>query len=132
MSRTRLLAATAGLLFIAPLLVLPVQAFADEWRAPALWPQKIGNRGFSRLLDDNVLPTAIANSAIVGLTAAIVGLAIAWPAARSVAAAERPKALTVVLLAPLLLPPLVVGEGLQVWFLRLGLADRLLRTRAGR
>lgn len=117
---TRWLAASCGILLTGPLLILPLRAIADEWRAPAVWPQELGRRGLQRVLEDPVLPQAIANSSLVGLLAIAMGLAVAWPAARTL---RRTSAAFV--FAPLLMPPLVIGEGLQVWFLRLGLADSL-------
>ena len=111
---------------VGPLLVLPIQAFADEWRAPNLIPQRFGLRGIERVLNDGLLPEAIANSTVVAIAAAIAGVLVAWPAARSLAELESPRAVWIVVILPLLLPPLVVGEGLRVWFLRLGLADSLV------
>lgn len=114
-------AGAVGFLLAGPLLVLPIRAVADEWRAPALWPQVIGGRGVQRVLDDPILPQAVLNSALVGLLAIALGFVVAWPAARTLRGSSA-----AFVLAPLLIPPLVVGEGLQVWFLRLGLADSLL------
>jgi len=112
-----------GLALAAPLILLPMQAIADEWRAPALWPQRLGSRGIRRVLEDAVLPNAIVNSVVIGAISVILGLLFAWPAARSLAAGQQPRWLLGAIVAPLLLPPLVVGEGLQVWFLKFGLAN---------
>ncbi len=114
------------LLLVGPLLVLPVQAFADEWRAPNLVPQRFGLRGVERVLNDGLLPEAVANSAVVALTAALIGVLVAWPAARSLSQLDAPRTVWLVAILPLLLPPLVIGEGLRVWFIRLGLADSLV------
>ena len=116
----------ATLLFTAPFLVLPVRAVADEWRSPALIPQRFGTRALDAVRNDPLLVDAIANSIVVGLGAMIVGLALAWPAARTLSITGTPGWLTAVVLAPVLLPPLVIGEGLRVWFLRFGLADGLV------
>ena len=117
-----------GIALAAPLLLLPIEAFADQWRAPALWPQEIGTRGVRRVFEDAVLPQAILNSAIIGVLSVAIGLLLAWPAARSFAANDQgsQRWLLAAIVAPLLLPPLVVGEGLQVWFLRFGLANTLI------
>ena len=115
-----------GMALAAPLLILPVQAIADEWRAPALWPQQVGTRGISRVLDDSVLPDAIVNSALIGVLSVLLGLLVAWPAARSLAGGEPQRLTLAAIASPLLIPPLVIGEGLQVSFLRIGLADTIL------
>jgi len=113
------------LVLVGPLALLPVQAFADEWRAPNIIPQRFGLRGFERVLNDGLLPEAVANSTIVALAAAAIGVIVAWPAARSLSRLDAPRSVWLVAILPLLLPPLVVGEGLRVWFIRLGLADTL-------
>lgn len=121
----RVFVGVVAFLFFAPLSVLPIQAIANEWRSPALWPQVTGWRGFSAVANDAVVPSAIGNSALIGFLAVVMALALGWPAARALAQPPIARRSAVLLLLPLLLPPLVVGEGLQVWFLRLGLADRL-------
>lgn len=121
----RLLIWSMILLLIGPFLLLPVRAFADEWRAPNVVPQRFGLRGIQRVLEDGLLVEAIVNSTIVALAAALVGVVLGWPAARSLAHLQTPRLAWLAILLPLLLPPLVIGEGLRVWFLRLGLADSL-------
>lgn len=114
------------LLLVGPLLLLPVQAFADEWRAPRIIPQRFGLRGFERVWNDALLVEAVTNSTIVAVAAAIVGVLVGWPAARSLSRLEAPRFVWLVAILPLLLPPLVIGQGLRFWFLRLGLADSLV------
>lgn len=126
MKPARLLTTIAGLLLVGPLLVIPVQAVANVWRSPALWPQELGSRGFSIVANDAVLPEAVANSALIAAIATVIGLLVGWPAARALAGPPFCRRLTLLVFTPLLLPPLVVGEGLQVWYLRLGLADHVI------
>lgn len=123
-----------GLALAAPLLILPIEAFADEWRAPALVPQRFGTRALDRVANDSVLPEAIGNSFVIGLVAVALGMLLAWPAARALVEVDPMGSnerglrrwLLIAIAAPLLVPPLVIGEGLQVWFLRLGLSDTIL------
>lgn len=114
------------LLLVGPLLLLPVQAFADEWRAPNIVPQRFGFRGFDRVFNDGLLAEAVGNSIVVALASAVVGVVIAWPAARALSQLESPRTVWLIAILPLLLPPLVIGEGLRVWFIRFGLADSLV------
>ncbi len=121
----RLVVWSAIALLIGPFAILPIRAFADEWRAPNIIPQRFGLRGVTRVLQDGLLVEAVANSVVVGIVAAVIGVGIGWPAARSLASLGTARLAWLAILLPLLLPPLVVGEGLRVWFLRLGLADSL-------
>ncbi len=121
----RLLVWSMIALLVGPFALLPIRAFADEWRAPNIIPQRFGLRGITRVVEDGLLVEAVSNSVIVGLVSAIIGVIFAWPAARSLASLGTARVAWLAILLPLLLPPLVVGEGLRVWFLRLGLADSL-------
>ncbi|MBW3619505.1 MAG: ABC transporter permease subunit [Actinobacteria bacterium] len=116
-----------GVLVVAPLLVLPVRAAADVWRAPALLPHELGTRGFDVLASPGTrVGEAVVTSLLVAVVATCVGMLLAWPAARGLAAVPagaRP-ALVAVLAMPLLVPQFATGTGLTTWFLRLGLADR--------
>ncbi len=126
----RALAAAAAAVTVLPLLALPVRAFADVWRAPALLPQQWGTRGLEVVLAPGTNTTvAIGNSLVVAVVTTLVALLLAWPAARWLATADarRRTPVLVVLALPLLVPPLAIGSGLAEWFLRLGLST----TRVG-
>lgn len=123
----RRLAAAAAALLLAPLLILPVRALADVWRAPALWPQQWGLRGLEALTSPMTSAgTATVNSLLVALSTTLLALVLGWPAARTLAVRTRGRAVLLVVIAtPLLVPPFAVGTGMATWFLRVGLADRL-------
>jgi len=112
--------------FLAPLGALVVQAFADVWRAPALWPQHLGTRGLRYAFSGGTgaLP-AVENSLVVALASTALAVVIAWPAARVLGEGRlrRPAPVFLLLALPLLVPPYATGTGLTEWFLRLGLAD---------
>ncbi len=123
---TRLWAWVLIVLLVGPFLLLPVQAVADQWRAPNIVPQRFGWRGFTTVFEDGLLVESLTNSAVVGVLAAVIGVAFAWPTARGLSELASARSIWLAILLPLLLPPLVIGEGLRVWFLRLGLADSIL------
>lgn len=124
-------AAAVGLavLVVGPLLVLPVRAAADAWRAPALVPQQWGTRGLEVVLSSGTgTAAAIGNSLVVAVATTALALLLAWPAARwlATAATTRRAPVLVVLALPLLVPPLAIGTGLAEWFIRLGLTGSLV------
>lgn len=124
----RRLAGAAAAVFLLPLLILPVRAMADVWRAPALLPQQLGTRGLEALVSPmtNAGP-AVATSLAVALITTLAALVVGWPAARTLATLTRGRpALLALLAAPLLVPPFAVGTGMATSFLRMGLADSLL------
>jgi len=111
----------------APLLVLFVQAFANEWRAPAVVPTTFGTRGFDAAFAQGNAVAALLNSTAIALLATALALVIGWPAARALGRERARKPAVVLLVAlPLLIPPFATGTGLAEWFIRLGLADTIL------
>jgi putative spermidine/putrescine transport system permease protein len=120
---SRAAAAALGVLFAAPLLVLPVQAAADAWRAPALLPQRLGTRGLQVALTGQA-GSALVNSLVVAAATTTLALLLGWPAARALGSyrLRRPAPILVLLAMPLLVPAYATGTGLAEWFVRLGLA----------
>jgi putative spermidine/putrescine transport system permease protein len=115
-----------AVLTLAPLAGLVLEALADSWRAPALWPQRLGTRALQVTFSGpaGVLP-AVANSFAVALVTTVGALALGWPAARVLGERRlrRPVPVFLLLALPLVVPPYATGTGLAEWFLRLGLAD---------
>ncbi|MBJ7454313.1 MAG: ABC transporter permease subunit, partial [Blastococcus sp.] len=119
------LIAAAALL---PPLTLLLRAAADEWRSPALVPQRLGTRGVeAAFADASLAGDAIRNSLVVGVVVTLLALLIAWPAARVIGERRlrRPGPVWVLLGLPLLVPPFATGSGLAEWFIRIGIADTL-------
>jgi len=120
----RYAARAVALLFALPLAALVVRAVADEWRAPALVPQRFGLRGFDVVLQAGA---AFAGSLAVALVTTALALLLAWPAARVLGErrVRRPGLVFLLLAMPLLVSPYATGAGLTEWFIRLGLAGTL-------
>ncbi|CAA9589497.1 MAG: hypothetical protein AVDCRST_MAG88-4589, partial [uncultured Thermomicrobiales bacterium] len=125
-------AGAAAFLVAAPLLVLVVRAFADEWRAPALLPQQFGLRGV-QIAFSGSSAEAFGNSLLVATVTAMLALLLAWPAARVLGERRlrHPAPVFLLLAAPLLVPSYAVGTGLTEWFIRLGLDGTLPALVAG-
>lgn len=105
---------------VAPFLPLVLQAAGDRWQGRALLPQTVGWRGVKLVVDDPTLLRAISGSLIVGAVVALVAVPLAWPAARYLANTCS-RAAWGLLAAPLLAPPLVMGDGLAAWLPAVGL-----------
>lgn len=115
--------------FALPLLGLLVQSVAVTWRYPDVLPSRLGTRGYAIAFGSGGAGQAALNSLEVALAASVIGLLLAWPAARAIA--ELPRTLRrmalLLIAAPLLVPPLATGMGLTEWFIELGLSG----TRTG-
>lgn len=117
-----------GLWTVVPLAPLPVWSFSTNWRWPLLVPPAWSLRTWSYLLDPatRALP-ALATSVVVALLVTVLALVGGVPAALALGRYRFQGRAWVeaLVFAPLLVPPLSVALGLQVVFIRLGLADTL-------
>lgn len=105
---------------VVPFLALAVQAVADRWEGRALIPQALGWRGVRLAAGDPILARAVGASLAVGAVVALAAVVLAWPAARYLARTDS-RAGWALLAAPLLVPPLVLGDGLAAWLPAVGL-----------
>lgn len=121
---TRVLRGLAAMLLVAPLVVLPLRAVAQVWRAPAIIPQQFGTRGITAVAG---VGEALTNSTLVALVATLIAGLLAWPASRRLASSpgRRTELARLALALPVLVPPFATGTGLTTWLLRAGLADSI-------
>lgn len=118
-----------GLLLAAillPAVPLVLSAFAGPYAYPALVPADVSLRGARVLVDPRSgIPKALATSLVLGLTVALLSCLVGFPAGRAMGLHRfRGRRLVqFLLLAPVIVPGLAVTLGLQVFFIRLGLAD---------
>jgi putative spermidine/putrescine transport system permease protein len=122
-------AAGAGLLavgLLAPLVPLLLWAVAGEFRYPALLPEPSG-RGPALLADPAVL-SALGTSALIALTVAVLATLAGAAAGRALGlhVFRGRRAVQLLLLAPVLVPTIAVALGIQVFFIRFGLADTVV------
>ncbi len=111
---------------LLPLLPLLLWSFAGQWRYPALTPQHVDLRGLRLLTDPrSQIPQALLTSTLIATSVAILACMIGYPAGRVVGLYRfRGRRLVqVLLLAPVIVPGLASAVGLQVIFIRYGLAE---------
>ncbi|MCY7395817.1 MAG: ABC transporter permease subunit [Nocardioides sp.] len=119
--RLRLLLVVVVVALLAPLLVWAV---VGSWRYPDLVPARFTDRGLRLTLGTDVL-AALGTSVLIGTCVAVLAWAIGLPAGRALGLHRfRGRRLVAfLLLAPVVVPGLAVTLGLQVFFVRYGLAD---------
>ena len=105
--------------FLLPLLPLALWAFADRWSFPAVLPTEWGVRGLQAAIAQSGA-AAFGRSVLLGLTVAAVATPIGAMAARALTlgTVRWPRAVSVVLLAPVALPAFAAVMGLNVILLR--------------
>jgi putative spermidine/putrescine transport system permease protein len=113
---------------LLPLLPLPLWSLSGGWRWPDLLPERWSGRAWAYLLSPTAqaLP-ALITSVLLAAAVTVLALAAGVPAALVLGRRQfRGRALVELLIfAPILVPPLTVSMGVQVLFIRLGLADTL-------
>ncbi len=118
------------LLVALPLLPLVVWSVSHRWFFPSLVPDELSLRGWVYLVSpaSRVL-AAIVNSLLIGAAVTAINILLGVPAGRALGTTglARKDGLEILILAPLIVPGIAVIMGIQVVFIRIGLAD----TRAG-
>ncbi|ABR49424.1 binding-protein-dependent transport systems inner membrane component [Alkaliphilus metalliredigens QYMF] len=115
------------LLLILPLLVLVAWSFSKSWPWPNLFPREFGLRGILHVLDPSSRALkSLLLSIRLSLVVTIVTLIISIPAAKALGVYnfKGKQFIKMLVLAPIIVPPVAVGMGIHLTFIRLGLANR--------
>lgn len=122
-------AAALGLLLLAllgPLVPVLVWSVSRTWRFPALVPSELSARAISTVLSpQSEVLEGVVTSTLIAATVAAIAAVIGLGAGRALGLYEfRGKRLVqFLMLAPVIVPGLAVALGIQVAFIRYGLAD---------
>ncbi len=111
---------------LLPLVPLVVWSVSGAWRYPELLPQRSSARGFLLLSDPrSEIPQALVTSTLIAMVVSLLAGLIGLPAGRAIGAYRfrGRRVVSFLLLAPVIVPGLAVSLGLQVFFIRVGLAD---------
>ncbi|MEM9951413.1 MAG: ABC transporter permease [Chloroflexota bacterium] len=117
------------LALLSPLVGFFINAFAFRWFYPQLIPQEITFRAWENIADPNSkVIEALINSTIIAVSVTLVSIIIGLPAARALGLYQfRGKTIVeFLILAPTIVPGIAVAIGLNINFLRWGLAGTML------
>ncbi|GAB2778756.1 ABC transporter permease subunit [Nocardioides salsibiostraticola] len=122
--RARLRVGLIAGVVLLPLIPLAVWSIAGTWRYPDLVPQRFTDRGLGLVASGDVL-RALGTSLLVSTSVAVLATLIGLSAGRAIGLHRfRGRRLVqFLLLAPVIVPGLAVTLGLQIFFIRYGLAD---------
>ena len=111
---------------LLPLVPLAIRAVATSWRWPAVLPEQPTLRGLALLGDPRTdALRGLAGSLGIGAAVAVLACLVGLPAGAAVGryAFRGRGVVRFLLLAPVIVPGLAVTLGIQVFFVRWGLAD---------
>ncbi|MGL5137583.1 MAG: ABC transporter permease [Beijerinckiaceae bacterium] len=116
-----------ALLLFVPMCVALLWSLVDPkvgWFAPDLYPRSLALDHWRRALNDRGLAESIVTSLFISVVVTILSALLALPTAFALAKVpfRSKRIVELFILAPLIVPGLIVGVGIGVIFLRLGLA----------
>lgn len=129
MKATRLSLLAAFAVLVLPVALLFVRAFTPAWTFPDILPRTLSARGLQTALGSgSQVVHGLALSLEIGGMVAGLSCLIGWPAARALGLYRfrGRRAVQMVFLAPVLVPAMASAMGLQIFFVRIGLAGTVL------
>mgnify|MGYP006294408511 CR=1 len=124
-------AAVAGIILavVLPFIPLGLWSVSHRWFFPSLLPAELSLRGWSYLAaPSSRVGTALVNSLLIGVSVTVANIVLGVPAGRALGTSRFAgrDGLELLILAPLIVPGIAVIMGIQVVFIRMGLADTRL------
>jgi putative spermidine/putrescine transport system permease protein len=112
---------------IAPMLIFVLHAFSQRWFYPQVLPAEWTLKPFLQRATNPKTVAALWESTQIALLVTGVSLLIAYPAARTLGLRDiRGKGIiTLLLFLPTVVPPVATGIGLNILFLKIGLAGTI-------
>jgi len=125
----KIIAYSAALLLLVPILIIIVWSFANNWPWPMVLPEEFGLRGWEYFFSptSNSIRTLI-YSILLSLTVTFITILITIPASKALALYEfkGKKLVEILILAPLIVSPVAVAMGIHQLFIKLRLANTFL------
>jgi putative spermidine/putrescine transport system permease protein len=117
------------LALVLPFVAFALNAFSRQWFYPQLVPKTWSLQAWERIFAARSrLPEALLNSASLAIAVTLASIVIGLPAARALGMYRfrGKRLLEFLIFVPTMVPSLAVGMGLNISFLRLGLAGTWL------
>jgi len=115
---------------LMPFAVLIIWSFSSRWFYPQLWPEQWGLRAWQYIFGTagTQIIAGLIQSMLVALATAAISIVIGVPAGRALGLYDfkAKDTISVMLMLPVIVPPLCVAMGLQLWFIKLGLAETFI------
>jgi putative spermidine/putrescine transport system permease protein len=117
-----------GLALVLPFVAFALNAFSRQWFYPQFVPKTWSLETWKRIFSvRSQVPEALFNSAVVAIAVTLASIVIGLPAARALGMYRfrGKRILEFLIFFPTMVPPLAVGMGLSINFLRFGLGGTL-------
>lgn len=114
---------------ILPFVILLLMSFSGGWKWPEVFPHTFNLRAWKYVLfETSGTIKAVKTSLQIALTVCSINLFLAIPAGNALGRYDfrGKKAIQIVLIMPIIIPPIVVMMGMYKSFIRLGLTESIL------
>jgi putative spermidine/putrescine transport system permease protein len=111
---------------LLPFLVLLLWAFTRQWPAASIFPSQFGLRGWSYVFAPySKVLSSLWLSVLLSLAVTVLSILISFPAGKALGLDDFPgkSVVEILVLAPIIIPPIAVGMGLDTTFIKYGLTD---------
>jgi len=129
MNYRKLISLSVFFLLMAPFGILFLWAFTQSWSVGEVFPDQWGLRGWFYLFNPhNKILASLGTSILLSLLVTFAATLISIPAGKALGLYEFPGKTLVelLILAPIIIPPITVGMGIHVIFIKYGLTDTFL------
>lgn len=111
-----------------PIIILIISAFSGNWQWPYFIPRQFSLRGIKYVLSSNNSLKVLIYSVILSMTVTLITITISIPAGRALGIYhfKGKNIVKLIVLAPIIIPPVSVGVGIHVEFLKIGIANSFL------
>lgn len=116
-------------LCIFPVIILITMGFAKSWPWPILYPREFSLRGLKYVLFSKQNSTWILlYSVILSTIVTVLTLIVSIPAAKAIGIYnfKGKSIIKLIILSPIIIPPVSVGLGIHIAFIKVGLANTIL------
>lgn len=125
----RLIICLAIFMIVVPIAVMVVWSFTNSYVYPNILPNSFGLRGWSYVfLNNHRVIESLKNSVIISISTMVITIAISIPCAKALAFENfwGKRIVEVMVFMPVVIPPISIGMGLNMQFIKLGIARTYL------
>lgn len=117
------------LIIILPILVMIIWSFINNYKWPDLIPSNIGFRGWSYIIKNNTrILESLKNSIFISIMTTLITIIASIPCAKALAFEnfKGKKLVEMLVFSPVIIPAVSIGMGLNIQFIKMGLARSYL------
>lgn len=125
----RTIIALSVLMIILPIVVMIIWSFINYYKWPNLIPSNMGLRGWNYVIKNNTrVFESLKNSVFISIMTTLITVIVSIPCAKALAFEDfrGKKLIEVLVFSPVIIPAVSIGMGLNIQFIKIGIARTYL------